>query len=79
VSDERDIVDVLRDGTEGAGWSCDFSQEHDAINEAADEIAKLRTELRRMQRLYMEAVEGDTDCEELCQVLCAGPCRGEAS
>lgn len=43
---------------------------------ACDEIHRLRDELRRIQRVVMDA-ELLTDCEDLCLVLCAGPCQGE--
>lgn len=39
-----DIVERLRNGPDGSGWSCDFASECDLIDEAADEIERLRTE-----------------------------------
>lgn len=36
----------------------------------------LRAELRRLQRIIIDSSE-TTDCEDLCMVLCAGPCQGE--
>jgi len=44
--------------------------------EAADEIERLRAELRRFQRIVIDSSEGTADCEDLCMVLCAGPCQG---
>lgn len=40
-----DIVWKLRNGTEGQGWSCDFADEFDALDEAAAEIDRLRAAL----------------------------------
>lgn len=40
-----DIVERLRNGADDAGWSCDFSDEIDLIEEAAAEIERLREQL----------------------------------
>jgi hypothetical protein len=47
--------------------------------EAADEIERLRAEVNRLQRIVMDSTDAASDaadCEELCLVLCAGPCEG---
>jgi len=43
---------------------------------AEAEVERLRAELRRFQRIIIDASEVDADCEDLCGVLCAGPCHG---
>jgi hypothetical protein len=45
-------------------------------DDALAEVRRLRTELRRFQRIVIDASEGTADCEDLCMVLCAGPCQG---
>jgi hypothetical protein len=44
-----DIVERLRNGPDGLGWSCDFADEHDLIEEAATEIELLREALCRWE------------------------------
>ena len=70
----------------GANDRCPCSLRHDDDEVADDQHAKhmsallevdrLRVEVRRLQRALIDA-DVLTHCEDLCMVLCAGPCEGE--